>query len=119
MSLSVGRAVVVLLEILKHSQTVSVLLSTGTRAGQQKECCAEDSVEDVSLGLKRNLWFRFFLRAPTVETVHHAMVAALDIDRVSANSVVYVVQYVGEVGLQTSDVLQELSLLHLLNRQPD
>ena len=47
------------------------------------------------------------------------MVAALDIHGVSANSVVHVVQYVGVVGLQTSDILQELFLLHLLYRQPD
>ena len=49
----------------------------------------------------------------------NVMIAALDIHRVSANSVVNVVQYVGVVGLHTPDVLQELSLLHLLNRQPD
>ena len=47
------------------------------------------------------------------------MIAALDIHGVSPNSVVHVVQYVGVVGLQTSDVLQELSFLHPLNRQPD
>ena len=51
-SLSVGGAVVVLLEIFKHSQTITTPLSTGTRAGQHHECCTEDSVENVARIIK-------------------------------------------------------------------
>ena len=118
MFLSVGRAVVVLLEILENSQLTTVMLCTGTRAGQHYECCAEHSEVDVPLGLKRNLRFRFEV-PPAVEAVDKVMIAALDIDRVSATTGNQVAQYVGVAGLLASDVLQELLLLHLLNRQPD
>ena len=94
------------------------MLSTGTCAGQYYVSCAEDPVEDVSLGVNRNSWCRVNV-PPAIEAVNTSMVTTFNIDSVSSTLRGFVAQYVGVAGLGTSDVIQELFFLHLLYRQSD
>ena len=117
-SLSVGRTVVVLLQIFKHSQPTTLILSTGTCAGQHYECSAEDSVEDISILVERNLHV-WLIVAPAVDAAESVVVAALHIDPVSPTTGGLVAQDVGEVRLVTVDVIQEIFLLDPLHGQLD
>ena len=115
MSLSVCQTVVVLLQIFKHSQTTTPILSTETCAGQHYERCAEDSVENIASFVERNLHV-WLIISPTVDTVESVVIAVLNINRVSSITGALVAQDVGEVGLVTPDVLQEVFLLDPLHR---
>ena len=106
-----------LLQILIHSQTTTPVLSTGTCAGQHYEGSAEDSVEDVPVLEERNLHV-WLIIPPAVDTVKDIIIAALNIDRMSTFTL-HVAQNIGEARLVTSDVLQEVFLLHPLHRQLD
>ena len=102
----------------KHPQTTTPLLCTGTCAGQQNECFAEDPVELVSTFLKRNLLV-WLIIPPAVDTVEGVVVTALNIDHMSTTILSLVAQNVGEVRLVTPDVIQEIFLLNPLHRQLD
>ena len=104
-----------LLEILKHSQFTTLIVSTGTCAVQHYKCSAEDSVENISTFVERNLHI-WLIISPTVDTVESVVIAVLNIDRVSSTTEGFVAQDVGEVRLVTPDVLQEVFLLDPLHR---
>ena len=95
------------------------MVCAGTRAGQHYECCAEDSVEDISFFAERNLRVWLIIIPPAVDTVESVLGIALNIDRVSSTIGALVAEDVGEARIVTPDVLQEVLLLHLLHRQLD
>ena len=107
-----------LLQIFKHSQTTTTPLSTGTCAGQHHECCAEDSVEDISRFVERNLQI-WLVIPPAVDAVEDVLGAALNVDRVSPPTGALVAQDVSEVRLVTPDVIQEILHLDPLHSQLD
>ena len=86
-------------------------LSTGTCAGQHYECCAEDSVEDISFLVETNLLV-WLIISPAVDTVQDVLlVTALNIDGVSPFTL-HAAKHVGEARLGFSDVVQEILHLH-------
>ena len=95
-----------------------MILSTGTCAGQHCECCAEDSVEDISILVERNLdvWL---VIPPAVDAVESVLGAVLNIDSMSSTTGGLVAQDIREARLAPSDVLQEVFLLNPLHRQLD